>query len=355
MAAVVLVSLTATGCASGVGAAKTTDEGAAYEEFAGLTGEERRRTLVAAAEVEGALSLYTSLTEDVLAVLEPAFEEAFDVDVEVYRANSQTVLTKLTQEHQAGAIGADVVESDSLHLMALNSMGILTEYTGERRDQVPEAGQGENWTATRFNVFAPSWNTDRVSADDVPTSWEDLADPKWDGQLALELGDYDWYMALSTYWLEQGKTQEEVDALFGDIVDGGVAYDGHIAMVDRHQSGAFDLAASNYTYIVEQQKRAGAPLEYAPLVEPVFARPNGVGLIAQAEHPAAATLFADWMLEEGQVLLAEKGLTTAIVPDGADDPLQHVDVRYVDDGELLENGPEWEGSYEELLKNAGAQ
>ena len=92
---------------------------------------------------------------------------------------------------------------------------------------MPEAGQYDAWTATRFNLFAPSWNTDQVSGDLIPTSWEDLADPKYDGQLSMELGDYDWYMALTEYWLEQGKSQEEIDKLFADMVDGAKVVKGH--------------------------------------------------------------------------------------------------------------------------------
>jgi hypothetical protein len=42
---------------------------------------------------------------------------------------------------------------------------------------------------------------------------KDLADPRWDGRLGLELGDFDWYAGLVTYWLEQGKTRQEIDDL----------------------------------------------------------------------------------------------------------------------------------------------
>ncbi len=43
-------------------------------------------------------------------------------------------------------------------------------------------GKFENWTADRYNLFAPSWNTTKVPAGDQPKTWEDLANPKWDGR-----------------------------------------------------------------------------------------------------------------------------------------------------------------------------
>jgi iron(III) transport system substrate-binding protein len=40
-------------------------------------------------------------------------------------------------------------------------------------------------------------------------------------------------------------------------------------------------------------------------VEPIIWQPNGVGLVRGAPHPAAALLFVDYMLNEGQKILAE--------------------------------------------------
>ena len=279
-AAITAVLLAATGC-GGVAAPKaggggeTTDAESIYQEFGALSGAERREKLVEAAEEEGKLSLYTSLTADVVAAVEEEFEKAFDIDIEVYRAGSSDVLTKIMQEYKAQKAGADVIETNSLELFALNDRGVLAEYTGERRDMVPDEGRFENWTATRFNIFAPSWNTDAVSADEAPKTWEDLADPKWDGRLALELEDYDWYMTLYQYWQEQGKSDEEIDQIFADMVAGAEIQKGHTQMAQMHMSGKFDVAASNYTYIVEQKKREGAPLDYLPMAEPAIARANG--------------------------------------------------------------------------------
>ncbi|KQZ11756.1 hypothetical protein ASD19_00255 [Microbacterium sp. Root53] len=354
---VVLAGCGGAGTASvgAAGAGEPTEAEAFYEEMAALSGTERREALVEAAEEEGQLALYTSMTSDITAAVEEEFEKAFDIKIEVYRAGSSDVLTKIAQEVKGNSASADVVETNALELLALNQMGVLAEYAGERRDMVGEEGQYETWTATRYNVFSPSWNTDLVSVDEAPKSWEELADPKWDGRLALELEDYDWFMALHQYWEEQGKSQEEIDQLFGDIRDGAEVQKGHTAMADQHQAGAFDVAASNYTYIVEQKKRDGAPLDYLPLVDPVFARANGFGLLKSAAHPAAAMLFADWLLEEGQQLMFDRGLIVAIVPEGADDPMADVEVRYVDNIELAENSDKWDEAYQELLQGGGGQ
>ncbi len=318
-----------------------------YEEIGALSGQERRDRLVELAAEEDGLNVYTSMTSDVADAVTEAFSDEFDIDVSLYRAGSETVLQRILQEQDASFAGNDLVETNSAELGALFKEGVLAEYTGERRDLVPEAGQGDNWTATRFNLFAPSWNTQLVSGDLIPTSWEDLADPKYDGLLSMELADYDWYMALTDYWLEQGKSQEEIDQLFADMVDGAKLVKGHTVQGELMSAGEFGVTASNYTYIVERAKQGGAPVDYQPLVEPVIARPNGAGLMKTAANPASAMLFMDWLLEEGQAVIAEESLTPSIVEGG--DPLAGVELYPVDGDKLLEEGDEWSARYDELL------
>ena len=318
-----------------------------YAQIAALSGSQRRDRLVELAEKEGSLDLYTSMTSDVANVVVEAFGDAFDVEVNLYRAGSETVLQRILQEHGANFQGNDVVETNATELFALNKEGVLAKYEGKRRDLVPEAGRFEGWTATRFNLFAPSWNTKLVPAGQQPRSWEELADPKWNGKLSLEYSDSDWYLTLYGYWKKQGKSDTEIDKLFADIANGAKIVKGHTVQSELLSAGQFSVVASNYSYIVERAKQKGAPVEYLPYVQPVIARPNGFGLMKNAKHPAAAMLFADWMLEEGQKLLVDEGLTPAIVE--GNDPLKDVQIIPVDVKTLLEQGPDWNKRYENVV------
>jgi iron(III) transport system substrate-binding protein len=350
--------LAATGC----GTSPTADDESAdsgptateklYAEIGALTGPARRAKLVELAETEGTLDLYTSMTSDVANVLTDAFSEEFDIDVNLYRAGSETVLQRILQEHGARFQGNDIVETNANELFALNGEGLLATYAGERRNLVPEAGRFDGWTATRFNLFAPSWNTTLVPAGQEPKTWEDLADPRWDGKLSMELGDYDWYLTLYGYWRKQGKTDAEIDKTFADMANGAKIARGHTVQSELLSAGQFSVVASNYTYIVGRAKAKGAPVDYVPLVEPVIARPNGFGLMKNAKHPAAAMLFADWMLEEGQKLLLDEGLTPAIVE--GDDPLQGVEIIPVDVKTLVEQGDEWSQRYDKVVSGGEA-
>lgn len=318
-----------------------------YEEIAGLSGQERRDKLVELAAEEGGLNLYTSMTSDVADAVTEAFSDEFDIDVSLYRAGSETVLQRILQEQEAGFAGNDLVETNATELLALQKEGLMAPCTAkELVEKVPEAGRFDSWIATRFNLFAPSWNTDQISGDMIPKSWEDLADPKYDGKLSMELGDYDWYLTLYNYWLEQGKSEDEVKKLFKDMVDGAKLVKGHTVQAELMSAGEYGVTASNYTYIVERAKQGGAPVDYKPLVDPVIARPNGGSCMKSAQNPATAMLFMDWLLDEGQKVITELGLTPAI-QEG--DALGGATLIPVDTERLLDEGDKWSKQYDDLL------
>src|SRR5688572_32793430 len=48
------------------------------------------------------------------------------------------------------------------------------------------------WVGTRLNVFVQAYNTKLVKKEELPKTWEELADPKWKGRLGIEAEDSDW-------------------------------------------------------------------------------------------------------------------------------------------------------------------
>nr|WP_243850581.1 extracellular solute-binding protein [Modestobacter marinus] len=334
----------------GGGSTEATDAEGVYAEIGELTGSERRDRLVELAAEEGnALSIYTSLNADIADIVVPEFEEEFGIDVDLYRADSETILQRILQESSAQFAGADVVETNATELAVIANEGLTGDYQGEQRDKVNEDFQYEGWTPTRFNIFAPAWNTNAVAGDLVPTTWEDLADPKYDGILSLEVGDYDWYMTLYGYFQDQGMSDADIDAMFAAMVDGAKIAKGHSGQVELLSAGEFGVVAASYTYLTEKARATGAPVDDQPFVEPVVARANGGGVMRASEHPATAMLFMDWYLEDGQQVLLDNGLTPSVMPDGSD-PLAGLEVQPVDVQQLLDEGAEWSDRYAEVVR-----
>jgi iron(III) transport system substrate-binding protein len=340
------------GSARGNDAAKQTAAKAqeVYDRINGLTGEERRKTLVELAEKEGKLSIYTSNTD--MDKLVEGFEDAYDIDVSVYRGNSESVLQRILQEQQANYLGNDFVDTNAGELNILNKEGKLYPYKGELRDKVRKEGQAEGWTASRFNVFVVGWNTNRVKPGQEPKSFEELADPKWKGQVSMEVGDVDWFAGLYKYYQDQGKSEAEVKDFFTKIAANSKVAKGHTTQGELLSAGQFGVTVSSYSHTVDKAADKGAPVTWHPAsggpVQPILVRPNGVALMKTATNPAAAMLFADWELTEGQKILAD-AFRVGSIPTGKD-PLAGLKVVAVPEQELLDNAKKWDSLYAEILE-----
>ena len=314
----------------------------------GLEGQERIDTLTAMAEEEGTLNVYTSNTD--LAEWSEIFADEYGIDTSVYRAQGNQVLQRVLQEAEAGFAGADVFEGGGEEMVAASAEGLFQEYDGPAKEGLVEGAMQDGWVGTRFNVFTVSWNTDLVQ--DPPTSYADLADPRFAGLIMIEPRAFEWYMTLSDYFInEEGMTQEEVDELFSQIASNATQITGNTAHANFLAAGEYGVSTSVYNHLVDELTASGAPVSRVPVVEPVITRPNGIGLMCNAQHPAASLLFFEWVLTDAQELLLEEHRVPARESVQQDD-LRGLTTLTVDMERVLNEREEWEARYGEVLRNA---
>jgi iron(III) transport system substrate-binding protein len=332
---------------------------AVFDRFNALPADQQRDKARGQAKAEGGeISLYTSLTADVADAVSKAFTAQTGIKVTVFRGNSETVLQRVLQESSANRLGNDVVETDFSEMATLAEQGLLGDYKGANLNKVDQAGKFNHWTADRYNIFLPAWNTNLIKPGQEPRSWEDLADPRFDGKISLEVTDSDWYASVTLYWQQQGKSQTQIDDLWKAIVQGGKVTKGHTTMMSLLGAGQTGLDAMNYSYITERAKQGGAPVSYRSADgiarTPAFPRPNGVGMMRNAKHPAAAWLFYDWLLGDGQKVLAQQHLTPSTKVVG-DNSLDGITLQKFPVTELSEHGKQWQDRYDALLRGVPTQ
>src|SRR5680860_15514 len=128
---------------------------AVVAEVEGLEGEERTQRLVELAEeAGGTVSLYTVLTTDIAEQVDAAFTERFGLDLELYRARSESVSQRLLQEVAAGSPGADVVESGAAEVIVFAREGALAPYESPQREALIDAAVvDDEWTGSRVALF----------------------------------------------------------------------------------------------------------------------------------------------------------------------------------------------------------
>lgn len=345
-------SVTSGGPSSGNG--KRADADAkVYARLGALTGAQRRQQMLTEAKKEGQVNVYTSMTDDVAHGVAAAFTQQTGIKVNLFRGNSETVLQRVLQETGAGRTANDITETDFVEMATIAGRGLTAKFTGPALANVSTAGKFDGWTATRFNIMLPAWNTKLIKPGQEPRTWEDLANPRFKGKIAMEITDSDWYESLSLYWSRHGKTQAQIDQLWKQIVANAKGAKGHTVMDQLLSAGQTAVDGMNYTYIIQQSIDKGAPVAYrsadGTAHPPAFPRPNGIGMMKDAPHPAAAILFYDWMLTDGQKLLVKDGLTPSTKVPG-DHSLQGITLAPYDTAGLIANGKAWENKYDALLR-----
>jgi iron(III) transport system substrate-binding protein len=326
-----------------------------FSNLNGHAGKERTRELVKLAKQEhGNLELYTSLSNDAAAGVAKAFQGRYGIPVSVYRGTGEVVLQRVQEEARAKHRGADVIDTNAQGLQGLADLGTLVVYRSPFVSDLLGDSYHRAWTMDRFNKFVVSWNSKRVPRGEQPRSWEDLADPRWRGKLVMEVGDFDWYKTLWEYWVKQkGKSKAEADRLFEAMARDASVVKGHQLMAQLLGTGEYSVAASNYSYQVDETTKKGAPIAWKPVVEPAISRPQGVGLVRSARHPARAVLFVDWLLGDGQSVMAKYAVDPARRDLATNSTTREI---RVDVESVVAQRDEWMQRYDRLVglgKNAG--
>lgn len=329
------------------------DAAAVYQDFAAMPEPQRTEALVAAAREEGALTVYG--TDSFGEGIGESFTEKYGITVNFLDGESDATIAKIVQEAEAGVHTVDVTNGGQPMLEQLESKNFLGRYESGYREAVAEGGKGDGWTGYRRQPFLVAYNTDIVSPAELPNDILGFADARWKGKIAVVLNDYDWYMGLVMYYETQGMPRKQIDEAFSAIAANAKIVDGHSNLGPMLAAGQYGVALSCYIHHASEVADAGAPVVWTtagqPAVEPIIMRYNGVALLKDAPHPAAATLFMDFVLgPDGSKLVREQGqLPAATDPEG--DPLDNLNVQLMDTDEFAQNSAKWANEWDALLRS----
>lgn len=317
-----------------------------YAELEGLEGEERRARLVELAQAEGVVSVYS--TNSAMEEVGPIFEEEFDIRTEVYRAPSNTVSQRVHEEAAAGDIRSDVIDNIAELMVIAHREGLIADYEGPIRDELPDVALGTGFTANQYVVYVAGWNPDALPEGGAPSDWEDFADPRWAGVLSLDPRHDAMYSALHQHFTETGMSEEEFQEMFRSIGENAVLVEGGTERANSVVSGEHSASIGIFAHAVDRMAADGAPITWQPAVEPIYVEPVGAGLAMCAAHPAAALLFYEWVATDGQDEMA--ALHRVTTPEfAAGGRLEGLELLLIDYGAYVDERQRWESEFHELI------
>lgn len=282
-------------CSAEPGQQPVDDNHAGYESF---------EELVEAAQAEGSVKIYTSLLEPDMNRLVESFESEYGIQVEALRLGGGDALVRFDSESEARAPSADVLivaeaayfssAIDNGYIVPLDDLGVrdfVPEYPEELL--VPEMGTAVVQIASSGWVY----NTDLVTPEEIPSTWEGLLDPKWTGQLLNTPGDAN-LNALLTLQLLSDEYGIEFLSEISDQV--GRTYPNLVPMHEAVAAGEGLLGLTSVEFFVDSLASGGAPLGFVSIA-PTYFPIHTFGVASAAENPAAARLLATYLLSEDGV------------------------------------------------------
>ena len=324
LSALVSVAMLAAGCADTAGS--TDGDGAALA----TADSPHLEAALAEGQVTWYTSHYSSETAEAIAAL---FEEAYPgVTVTLYRQTAQRIFQRFAQEQEAGQTVADLLGITEISLVAdLASRDLLAKYVPTNVAEVDPAYAEYNDPEGYYHVAnignnIISYNTDMLTEQEAPHSWQDLLDPKWKGQIATGNPGASGYVGTWATWAYLEFGVDYLERLAGqDVLVGQSITD----TIPRVAAGERAVGVSS-DQTTAKAIAAGDPIGIIYPDDGAVVMPTPNAIPAGAPHPAAAKLLADFIISEPvQRFLVENEATIPLT--GGIEPPPHVrpDATYV--------------------------
>jgi iron(III) transport system substrate-binding protein len=264
------------------------------------------QSLLGPAQAEGSLIVYSSTNEQEGLPLFKLFTDATGIKVEYVRASDAVLMSRMAIEFRADQKSYDILQTGG---GTINKMPpqMLAAYEPPEAKNISAEARDPNrrgW-GVYANYNTPAYNTEKVKASELPTSYAQFVERKqWTGKVAIDGTDTEWLKAILQFHGEEEGTR---------LVRGMVAAlrpvitDGHLAMARATGAGEYWISLNNYVNLSMNVKLAGNPIDVWPL-DPVALMFGQVGVNAKAAHPNAARLAANFVLSQvAQQFLARFG------------------------------------------------
>ena len=268
------------------------------------------QTTIEAAKREGSLMIYNSMTPSQMQILQNAFKARYPfIEIKVFRAVGERLLTKVITEAQAGRHEFDVFQSGDTQAYFLKKKDLLMKYLSPEAKFLPKAfvdSEG-HWAALYIMPKIIGYNTRMVKTPEVPRTDEDLLNPRWKGKIATDHTKPEPF-----FWILKRMGRERGLAYLKKLAAQELKfYAGLSLLTNLLAAGEFPVGLFTYLHSIEEAKSKGAPVEWVAQ-DQVFTKFQPVSVAAKAPHPAAAKLFIDWGLSlQGQKLIASMGRVAA--------------------------------------------
>jgi iron(III) transport system substrate-binding protein len=243
----------------------------------------------------------------------PGFQEKYPfIKIGGMDMNTVKTVNRAMMEVGAGRVTMDIFETSddggfSLAGEALQKPGAEYPHLKDFAPRLqPSSGLFVSITLTPRPQGA--YHADFVSPDEVPTTWEEMTDPRWKGRTIVSASAEEMPARLAYLWRKGGEMDWDRSFAFWEKLFQQEPLIGPGFQRGNEQLAAGERAAFWFTVggPVIQKHLEGAPVELIAF-PPFISGFRSVGIIKGAPHPAAAWLLIDYLTSpEGQLEYTEQ-------------------------------------------------
>ncbi len=268
----------------------------------------------AAATKGGEIIVQSALFESLNSQITRAFDEKFrqqGLTVKVLRIQTGQQANLYDQELRANRVSGDVMFMvDPGLFLRLAREGKLTPYcSSHAREFRPEA-LSKDCTHTHVTAYYQylSYNPELVKGADVPTSWNDLLNPKWKGKISIpdpKVGGGHYYFVFTIYKLFGKQWFEKIRA------NDPLLTQSHGVTHNQIMSGERSMGV-NISVLVRRDGPypggKGSPVKEAFPKEGGALLAGSMAITKGGPNPAGAKVFIEWATSlEGQKAINRLG------------------------------------------------
>lgn len=261
--------------------------------------------------------------------IETAFEQytaETGVKVEFLTGNDAELRERIAAEGEETKADA-YITVDAGNLAAATEQGLFQPIDSAILDAAIPAELSDpdgNWFGLTQRARTIVYNPERIAATDVPSTYEELADPEWDGRLCLRNSSSVYQQSLVAS-LIAAHGDGEAQRIVTGWANNAEILNNDVLILESIADGLCDVGITNHYYLARMYDEDPD----FPVVSTwanqddrgVHVNVSGGGVTRYSSKPEMAQQFLEWLATDGQQVLVGGNFEFPANPDTPIDPL----------------------------------
>ncbi len=273
------------------------------------------------------LVVYNAQHEELMTEIVPLFEEETGLDVELRNGKDLELANQLVAEGDSSP--ADVFLTENSPAMSIvDNAELFAPVSEAATEPIPEAyvPSSGSWTGILARSTVAMYNTDSLTAAEMPASILDFAEPEWAGRVGFSPTGADFQAIVSAVLDQEG--EEATAAWLSGLAENGTVLDNNLVVMQAVNEGDVEAGIAYHYYWYRDQQESGensssTALHFFGDQDPgAFVSISGAGVLQSSEHAADAQRFVEFLTSTGgqQAMADSYALEYPLNPEAALDP-----------------------------------